>query len=198
MPVTARYSSFSTSRFFRGKAFTMVELLVVLLILSTLVTMVIGVGRYLAQEQDRQLTRSYQANILGAINIYVSRHGAAPPNPLEPPPGGTYANPMDGIIRPDGLTDAEWEIYARNSLLYSYLESDPQCLAIINELPGGATVRGQLNQPAAFLDAYGKYMDYREKGAFGGPLIVSGGPDGYIGGEYAPDDIRSDGKTSIP
>ncbi len=172
--------------------FTMVELLVVLLILSTLAAMVIGVGHLLAQKQDRVLTQSNQKIILAAISKYADRRGGeVPANPADPG-AGTYVDVA--VSRPTGFTDSKWEVFARSSLLYLKLEGDAECMRIIDQLPRGTVVRGVLGEPAAFVDAYGNYMDYLENGAFGGPLLISGGPDGYIGGEFGADDIRSTGR----
>lgn len=178
-------------------AFTMVELLVVLLILTALVTMVIGVGKYLSQEQDRKLTEMYQTMIMTAIRKHYDLTGTVPANPPPLAPGETYDPALIGVSRPDGMTNTQWEIYARNALMYDALESQTECIAIISKLPDNVILRGQLasGQPPAFLDAYGKYMDYLEKGGYGGPLLISGGPDGYMGGEHVADDIRSDGRA---
>ena len=181
----------------RRPAFTMVELLVVLLILTSLAAMVVGVGRNLAQQQERRLTATYQEIILGAIQKYADLTGDVPPNPGDPGPGGTYGE--IAVQRPPDMTDTQWNIYARSAILYMNLIEERECLNQLTKLPQGAILMGQLGQPAAFVDAYGKYMDYRDNGAYGGPLLISGGPDGYIGAEYgaqyATDDIRSDERT---
>ncbi len=183
-------------------AFTMVELLVVLLILTALAAMVVGVGRYHSQEQDRKLTASYQAIVLTAIQKYADRTGDIPHNPLGPGVdalGNELLYIGAGVSAPPGIPTIEGKnIWIRNALMYMDLEQESECMLIVDQLPHGAVMRGELGQPAAFTDAYGKYMDYEERGAFGGPLLISGGPDGYIGrlgDSFSADDIRSDGRV---
>jgi len=175
----------------------MVELLVVLLILTSLAAMVVGVGRIIAQQQERKLTVMYQDIILGTIQKYADLTGGVPPNPGAPGPGGTYSEIK--VQRPPEMTDTQWNIYARSAILYMDLVEERECVDELAKLPQGVILMGVLGQPAAFVDAYGKYMDYRDNGAYGGPLLISGGPDGYIGAEYgakfAADDIRSDERT---
>jgi len=175
----------------------MVELLVVLLILTSLAAMVIGVGRIIARQQERKLTVMYQDIILGAIQKYADLTGGVPPNPGDPGSGGTYGQIKVG--RPPEMTETQWHIYARSAILYMDLIEERECVDELAKLPQGVILMGVVGQPAAFVDAYGKYMDYRDNGAYGGPLVISGGPDGYIGAEYGPeyaaDDIRSDERT---
>lgn len=181
----------------RRPAFTMVELLVVMLILTSLAAMVVGVGWILSQQQERRLTVVYQDIILGAIQTYANLTGGVPANPGDPGPGGTYGE--ISVQRPPDMTDTQWNIYARSAILYMDLIKERECVNQLAKLPQGAVLMGVLGQPAAFVDAYGHYMDYRDNRACGGPLLISGGPDGYIGDEYgaqyAADDIRSDERT---
>lgn len=171
----------------RHPAFTMVELLVVLLILTSLAAMVIGVGRILSRQQERRLTATYQDIILGAIQKYADLTGGVP------------SNDEIKVEAPSEMTPTQAGIYVRSATLYLDLAGESDCEDQLTKLPQGAILMGQMGQPAAFVDAYGNYMDYRDSGAYGGPLLISGGPDGYIGAEYgaqyATDDIRSDERT---
>jgi prepilin-type N-terminal cleavage/methylation domain-containing protein len=165
-------------------AFTMVELMVVMLILTVLAAMVVALGHYTAQKQHRELTRTQQQIIMEALQQYVAVYGTAPDVPMSPP----YP-----ISRLDGMSNEEYYIYARINMLYEALKGVPSCENILQELPEGSETQGSLEDPGAFVDAYGNYMDYQPTGGMGGaPVLISGGPDGYIGGEHEADDIRSD------
>jgi hypothetical protein len=138
----------------------------------------------LTDEEAIELTRVQQRIIMAAIQEYVNVYGTAPDVPMAPP----YP-----ISRLGGMRDEEYHIYSRINLLYASLKNVPSCDEILWDLPYGSETQGSLEDPGAFVDAYGMYMDYQPMGGPGGsPVLVSGGPDGYIGGEFAADDIRSD------
>lgn len=140
----------------------------------------------------RILTKSNQRIILAAISRYADHtDGVVPANPPAPQDGATYED--IGVARPDGLTDERWEVHARSALLYLALMGEPESVKIINQLPRGTVVRSQQDQSAIFVDVWGNCMDYRSAGDNGGPLLISGGRDGIIGGDHAADDTRSDG-----
>jgi hypothetical protein len=139
-------------------------------------------------------TKANQDIILAAISKYADRRDSAvPANPPDPGPGGVYDSGALNMTRSDALQDSDvkWNIFVRCALLYRDLEAEPECKKMLDNLPRGVIMRGQLDEPAAFVDAYGNYMDYQEKGGFGGPLLISGGPDGYIGGINGGDDVQS-------
>ncbi len=139
----------------RRRGFTMIELMIVLMILSILVAMVVGIGNYVAEEQNRKQTRVYQEIILGAIDRYTHIHGSAP--------GGSGS-----------------DVSARIRDLARDLAKDPDCAEILTKLPKSAyskTVGG-----GTFSDAYGQELDWYPAGSMGnGPLLVSAGADGDFG-----------------
>jgi prepilin-type N-terminal cleavage/methylation domain-containing protein len=164
-------------------AFTMVELMVVMLILTVLAAMVVGLGHYVAQKQSRDLTKTQQRIIMTAAQEYFSTYNTMP----EVSANGPYACSLQD------LSAEENAIYGRINELYAKLDTVAACQKILQELPAGSITRGHLSHPGAFVDAYGKYMDYQPSGGMGGaPVLISGGPDGYIGGDYEADDIRSE------
>lgn len=65
----------------RGSAFTMVELLVVLLILSILLALVVGISQYVMAEAARQDTISTQKILMTAIERYREAEGSYPDVP---------------------------------------------------------------------------------------------------------------------
>ena len=161
-------------------------------LIAAAVALLIGVIRpHRRPPQEGKLTRACQKIILVAVEKYTERTGGtAPANPPATEGGATYED--IGVDRPNRLTDEQWEVYARSALLYRALAAQPECVSIIDQLPRGMVLRSQQDQSAVFVDAYGNCMDYLEDGANGGPALISGGPDGLIGGDQAGDDIRSD------
>ncbi len=164
-------------------AFTMVELMVVMLILTVLAAMVVGLGHYVAQKQSRELTKTQQRIIMAATQEYFNVYNTSP----EVSANGPYTWSLDD------LSADENAVYGRINTLYGKLADVASCQKILLELPAGSVTRGHTSHPGGFVDAYGKYMDYQPSGGMGGaPVLISGGPDGYIGGEHEADDIRSE------
>jgi prepilin-type N-terminal cleavage/methylation domain-containing protein len=171
------------------RAFTLVELMVVLLILSALAALAVKVGKHLTQEAARQETMSRQTILMRGVQKYMETHN-------DPPESAMSLAEVPGFIdRPAEMTvDAEFLVYARsNQLVFALLESK-ETEEYLRELPN-AIKQGDMDNPGAIVDAYGRYMDYHSSGGLGdSPVIISAGPDGYFGGEFAEDDIRSDGR----
>ncbi len=164
-------------------AFTMVEIMVVMLILTVLAALVIGLGRRGTEKPSLELTKTQQRIIMAAAQEYFNVYNAMP----DVPPVGPYAYSLTA------LSPAANAAYGRNNTLYEKLMSVPTCEDILLELPAGSVTRGHTSHPGAFVDAYGNYMDYQPTGSsFGGPVLISGGPDGHIGDTHADDDIHCD------
>jgi prepilin-type N-terminal cleavage/methylation domain-containing protein len=148
------------------RAFSLVEVLVVMVLLAGLLALVVYLGK--AHGPKREETRATQQILVAAIQEHMSRLDHYPPS--------------------DANT-----IEARSGQLADALHSDTHVVYVLGTLPKGA-LRGRGNgQAGAFYDAFGNPMDYQSNGGVGGgPVVISGGPDGRIGGAFRDDDIRSD------
>lgn len=187
----------------QSRGFTLVEILVVILILGILVSLVVGVGRYVMQDADRRKTSSIQSILIHAVNVYREQKGAYPtqladaditanPRPTDP---SFYGSRFAG-----STADAMWAAALRMTNLLDQLAADPKAVAILQKLPPEAIYcptqpfLGTTGQHKVARDAYDMPMDYRAAGAGGAPVIISGGPDRSMGPGYDGDNIRSDGK----
>jgi len=135
-----------------------------------LVAALLGLVFYLgkATGPKREETRATQMILVAAIQEHMARLEHYPPSD---------ANTVVG--RSGQLADA--------------LHSDTHVVYVLGTLPKGALQGRGNGQPGAFYDAFGNPMDYQSKGGIGGgPVVISGGPDGRIGGAFEDDDIRSD------
>jgi prepilin-type N-terminal cleavage/methylation domain-containing protein len=171
------------------RAFTLVELMVVMLILSALAALAIKVGKHLTEESARKETVSRQNVLMRGIQKHFDIYGEFPAS------AKNVGEVPGNIVRPEEMTnDIEFLIYARSNQLVEALAKDKQTEIYLRDLPN-TVKQGDMNNPGAVIDAYGRFMDYHETGGLGdSPVIISAGPDGYIGGEHAEDDIRSDGR----
>jgi len=171
---------FATTAATVRKAFTLVELMVVMLILGIIVALVVGISDYVMREAVLKQTRESQRILMNAIQAYYdnSRPKAYPPDK----PG------------------TEWSVEDSGEQLLQYLTegSDPNnptpdhpaCQAARERL---RDLSQEAYDPPYFRDAYGNIMGYQEAGGIGGgPVIISVGPDGNFDTE--PDNIRSDGR----
>ena len=144
------------------------ELLVVLFIISILVSLVVGVAKYVYDEAGRKQTQTTQTIVMSAIEAFHDITGDYPDG-----------NIVDLVrsLKGDGVApplDAEVKKEAGEKLLE--LPKDALDLSTT-----GATIR----------DGFGYDMQYERDGGLGGrPVLISPGPDGSFTEEE--DDIRSD------
>jgi prepilin-type N-terminal cleavage/methylation domain-containing protein len=149
--------------------FTLVEVMVVIVILGILVSLTIGVGRYVSDETARRTTLSTQAIIMSAINAYYDVRKDYPAE------ANTSA----------GSTDALAGVRIRG--LWDQLVSEPASAKVLQNLSSDAKKTAE----RWFVDGYGKLMDYRKSLGLGGvPVLISAGRDRNFVTE--PDNIRSD------
>jgi len=183
--------------------FTLVELLLVMFVLSVLVALVVGVGRYVIEEGRKQETITSQDRLMAAIAAYRKVTGEVPASD----PNG-YGN-IDFLV-----TQLEFNLEKEDLDPSVQPESDfrkryPQLAPKLWELfPAKAEIReattpflGGAGEGTSFrIDAYGKEMAYyADRGLGGMPVIISAGPDGQFGmgtgkeeEDKREDNIRSD------
>jgi type II secretory pathway pseudopilin PulG len=160
-------------------AFTIVEMVVVLAILTILVALVTSVSGYIMRHAREQETANTQAIVLEAIQAYRDNHPSQTYPPDSDLGGGTSGNvllrhltgslptPGPGVSVPYGAVRA-----ARDVLL---------------KLPADAwdTASQEVR------DGWGRAMQYHDDGALGGgPWLISAGADRDFGTDA--DNIRSD------
>lgn len=160
-------------------AFTMVEMLAVLMILTILVALAVGVGVIVMAETKRKQTIATQQVVMEALQAYHDNNNKYPDEDT------------------DGSDDC--------SEVMTKLLGDVDGKVFVKGLSSEAYVSG-INTP--LLDAYGAAMRYRRNGGLGGgPVLISAGKDSEFGfGDDGlpdtPDDepdlkldnIRSDGR----
>jgi len=188
------------------RGFTLIEILVVILILSVLVSLVVGVSNTVRIEVARRRTVTIQSLLKSAIGAYRETHsGAAPAETQGPFDSGANAFGGGYGAGPQHNDLSIWSAQVRNSDLYVQLISggDPAILKFIQALPPEAVYnptmpfRGQNGRYRLFRDGFDNDMDYRLTGAGGTPVTISAGPDGKFGGTngvYDNDNIYSDGR----
>lgn len=168
--------------FFRAcnGAFTMVEMLAVLMILTILVALAVGVGVTVMAETKRKQTIATQQVVMEALHAYHSNNNSYPPKYV--------TNDDCSELMTALLTDADAEV-------------------LLKGLGSEAYVSGSGSE-TPLLDAYKKAMKYRKSGGLGGgPVLISAGKDdefgfgidGEPGGvddvlDQKLDNIRSDGR----
>ena len=185
--MTMRFHATHTTSRRAFAAFSLVEILVVLVLLAGLVALVVHLAK--AGDLKRQETHATQVVLRQALSEYHSIHDYYPPS------APSLAQKPATITVPASLSPPAALIYVHSNQLVGALDDDIDVRRYLLQLPPSALRRGSGGNPGEVLDAYGNPMDYLDTGAVGGtPVIISGGPDGFIGGANAKDDIRSDEK----
>ena len=168
------------------RAFTLVEMLVVVFVIAILVTIVVGVSKVVISRAAKDRTIINMKVILGAVDAYHELTGSYPSNPDWVRDPATFPVPVKPAV---GWTDRDWVAYQRGKHLYGQLDAIPQAQAKLSPLGKDAIL--SISGSSVFVDGFRKYMAYfRDQGAGGTPLVVSAGADGDFG--TPEDNIRSD------
>ena len=173
------------------KGFTLIELLVVIFIIALLMTLTIGVGRYLTEQTRGKETHVRMAILELAINAYYGATGEYPteaPPPAEPNPWSP--DPDAGQI----VFFYAYEAIPRSAELRVLLLSVKQSAKVLQNLPGKCLGEMPFSDYSTlipvFRDGFEGCLDYRRFGGFGRrPVTISGGSDYKTGTE---DDIYSE------
>lgn len=170
------------------RAFTLVELLVVLFILAILVSLAVGVGMYVFGQSSEKQTLASMKVIMQAIEAYYDE-GAPKVYPWDKDTSKPAATPVD----PN--TCGIWLSKCLHGKTASGADKTAPVLAAIERLrhlPKDA-YRGD---SAAFVDAWGNPIRYFRDGGLGRqPVLISAGPDGEFGDKdpnKLKDNVRSD------
>lgn len=170
--------------------FTLVELLLVMFVMSVLVALVVGVGRYVIEQGRKQETINNQDRLIGGIDAFHKVVGQYP----EDDPNGyglitILVRQLDGDfsrVKPPGIKTS-------SALTNEIRDSTKVFVGLGTDDTGVAAA-------AYTKDAWGNEMVYYNEGGLGGkPVIISAGPDGDFGfgvskldKEKRKDNIRSD------
>ncbi|RPI64299.1 MAG: type II secretion system protein [Planctomycetaceae bacterium] len=151
------------------KAFTLIEMLVVIGILMVLAALIVGVSRYVMEESANKKTVAIQAVIMSATKAYHDKNKAYPDSNDAPP-----TDPNSGDIKK----------------LYDALNPSTPDAKIVDKLK--LLPKEAIDSAShTFKDSWDKDMRYYKTGGLGGgPVIISAGPDGDFTTEA--DNIRSD------
>lgn len=154
----------------QSKAFTLIELLAVMLVIGILVTIVVGVASQVTRKQAQADTKQTMVIVMQAIDVYYEEYGAYPD--LVPDPD-------------DKVMGAE---------LYTKLWSNTRCRQRLLALNPKATLAPGGN--AYLVDGFDEVLRYRSGGLGGTPYLESCGADADFGSDQEPeakeDNIRSD------
>ena len=171
--------------------FTLIELLVVVTILAALVSLILGVGKYVYDEARKQQTVGTMAILLSAVQAFED---------------------VKGYYPSDGAVVGHDENAAKDRIMYMWFQlTDPadtdsmeKPRNLLSKIPTDFTVRPQATTNNCYvLDSYDRCIDYRANGALGGgPVFISAGPSGFFDDDDARpakyktkmDDMRSDSK----
>jgi prepilin-type N-terminal cleavage/methylation domain-containing protein len=167
----------------KPKAFTLVEMLVVVFVIGILVTIVVGVSKVVISRAAKDQTIVSMKVILGAVEAYHEVKGYYPGEPPDPDDPSFPPVPSVGWIQRD------WQAYVRGRNLYQQLDETPLAQAKLRGLGKDAIL--SIYNSWVFVDGFGKYMEYyRDLGAGATPLVLSAGADGDFNTQE--DNIRSD------
>jgi prepilin-type N-terminal cleavage/methylation domain-containing protein len=183
------------------KAFTLIELLAVIFIMSILIALVVGVGAKLIASSDVKQTRASMHIILSATDAYYDSYSEYPPDVDKSSIGFTWDTRPLGHEFDSASGSERW---AGSQILWMYLiglhykdatcKTPPPLDADFSGLPYIQKSKNMLDKLHTevyncFKDSFGTEMKYQLLG--GKPLLTSAGQDAVFGTQ---DDIRSDGR----
>ena len=147
-----RKKNITTSAVTAKRAFTLVEILIVISILSILVALVVSVSKYVFNNARRDNTYSAQKIIMEAVHVFYEENQEYPMdenNPGNTGPKQTFRQQLEDVVA---------------------------CRQLLEKLNTDV-----LAESGQFLDAWGNPMQYEEDEGMGDrPVITSAGPDEKI------------------
>ena len=176
-------------------AFTLIEMLVVIFILSILVTLVVGVGNYVYDEAGRKQTQATMAVLANTIDAFHEEFDKYPSDHLSLDDDVELCWYLTGHITVDSADPNSQGAYA---WLVGGSPSNQQIIDLNNRITNVTRERlVKLSKDAyasgasstnAFRDGFGNPIRYNDDAGLGGrPVLISAGPDGLFGWDD-PDD----------
>jgi len=158
--------------------FTLVEMLAVILVIAILVAVVVGVAGIVIRRAAEAETKMTMEVIRTAIDVHYEVNSDFP---------GEVTN---FGAPPVGWSQRNWEACKRGGALYGALMGCEPAKQRLSPLKSDA-IKAVYGGNKAFIDGFGKYMDYfKTAGAGGKPLVLSAGGDGDF--NTTEDNVRSD------
>jgi len=162
----------------QAAGFTLVEMLAVILVIAILVSVVVGVAGIVIRRAAEAETKLAMEVIRTAIDVYYEVNANFPGEVTN------FGSP------PAGWSQRNWEACKRGGALYGALMSCEPAKQRLAALKSDA-IKSVYSGNTAFVDGFGKYMDYfKTAGAGGKPLVLSAGGDGDF--NTVEDNVRSD------
>jgi type II secretory pathway pseudopilin PulG len=156
--------------------------MVVLFILAILVSLAVGVGMYVMDKNNEELTKTIQTTVWGAVQAYYD-YGS---------PKAWAADRTGATYDPNASTTALMKFLTGTQ--YTSLRDTPpvqQAIARLKNLPKDAYA-------TTLNDGWGRPMRYyQDKGMGGRPVLISAGSDGDFGDADSAkqkDNVISDGQ----
>lgn len=162
-----------------AKAFTLVELMVVMFIMAVVAALVVGVSWYVIEEGRKAETKAKMARLIEAINAYRKVTGKVPEIYYDP----SYNNrDSSRQYNEQKCIQALLDVLKGNEPRTTGSGGGQGPNEGSEEYKATKPWLGEDEGSSLTVDAYGKPMIYLMNGGHGGgPLIVSAGPDGYFG-----------------
>lgn len=180
------------------KAFTLIELMVVIVIIGILLGILFTGWGYINEQQARKKAKLEIVGLKNAVDEYLADYGECPNCPKKIcTPGETLFMSLAGFHNENGTL----ELPPYPSKIPSHLFRYDLSAFDESEIPdlshgGGQSLQlwlaNTLGKDPAFLDPWGNEYVYEFPLKDGGPgyLLFSMGPDGKTGDEFSEDDIK--------
>lgn len=181
-----------------GRAFTLIEMMIVIALIGILVALVVGVGGAVQGKAAELETRAVLKAIQGAIETYTDTYGSPPAQAVD-----WTTSDGENLRNETGTTPSGHirGLRANTGVLVAQLRRDNKARQQLEELSKDLFVTSRfspdpVDDPDAMveltyiLDPFGTEVDYQANGGVGGtPVLISAGPNRLWGDG---DDVRSD------
>ena len=180
------------------KAFTLIELMVVIVIIGILLGILFTGWGYINEQQARKKAKLEIVGLKNAVDEYLADYGECPNCPKEIcTPGETLFMSLAGFHNENGSLELPPYTSKIPTHLFHYDLSAYDETEIPDISHGGGTslqlwLAKTLGKDPAFIDPWGNEYVYEFPLEDGGPgyRLFSKGPDGKTGEEFTADDIR--------
>ncbi|MFP4106419.1 MAG: type II secretion system protein [Phycisphaerae bacterium] len=144
------------------RAFTIIELLAVLVIIGILVALAVAVSTYLMDRAQEDATRGTMELTLQALDAFYEKTGEYPPGD-----GGTDS----GEVLLEWLTGRTDDYPERSAPVKA-------AMGFLSRLPEDAIGLAEDNSGQRIVDGWGNPIRYEKSGVGNTPRLISAGPDG--------------------
>ena len=170
-------------------AFTLIEIIVVLAIIALLVTLTVGMSKYLSTRSATQKTQGIQIVFMHALDAFIEESGQED-NAVWFEPSSDNLKTLSTPFKSDDPDDPNYykPDYVGIKKIIELLLDTSVAVDKLRSLPEGA-LKGD-TADKVIIDGFDQAMAYDHNGGLGGrPVLISAGPDRKF---RTDDDIRSD------